>query len=472
MTAALAAMLSGVAFFASAHMGTIWPLAWVAATPVLWLAFGGASVRDAGVWRTALMALIAYLIGRLNLLPVYYNVLPPLTLAAAILLPAIGFAVAVLAARFVHRRLDGLAAAFAFAGMWTAIEYAGAMGPDGATTSIAYGQVGAPWLVQTASLFGMWCITFLIGLVSSAAALALARRRLWPALFAAALFLGNAGYGLWHVRPHSGPQMRVALIDSDELDDAATAADHFAAMNAVALYAGQIDTLAERKPDLYVLPERLAVLGPQWRQQAERRLMQAAKSADATIVGGFALLEKNGSRNAALVFRAGAAQPQVQPQRPHLSWFDRRPQPKPLMTARRIAVALGHDMRFPRLIRADARAHPLLVAVPARDFGDDGYAEARIAIMRSIENGFALARTARDGVLSITDSYGREAGRRESADDTSVTLVKTVALGRGGGFTLYARIGDLFAWVAGALALVLLCWATFKDGRPKRERAA
>ena len=112
-------------------------------------------------------------------------------------------------------------------------------------------------------------------------------------------------------------------------------------------------------------------------------------------------------------------------------------------------------MDFPATLRADAvTAHPTLLAVPAWDFGGDGWWHARLAILRGVENGFALARAANDGLLTLTDAYGRVVALKPSADGGMVTLVGD--LPRGPGRTLHQTIGDGFAWACIAGTLLLL----------------
>src|SRR5207342_332130 len=66
------------------------------------------------------------------------------------------------------------------------------------------------------------------------------------------------------------------------------------------------------------------------------------------------------------------------------------------------------DMDFQAMIRADAAAtRPALFAVPAWDFDRDDWSHARVAVLRSVENGVPMARSARDGLLTLNDRYGR-----------------------------------------------------------------
>jgi apolipoprotein N-acyltransferase len=95
-----------------------------------------------------------------------------------------------------------------------------------------------------------------------------------------------------------------------------------------------------------------------------------------------------------------------------------------------------------------------LFAVPAWDFDQDRWWHARLAIMRGVENGFAVARSAKDGLLTLSDAYGRVIARKDSTPSGMVMLMGD--LPRGPGETLYARIGDAFAWLCLGLAAILV----------------
>jgi len=84
------------------------------------------------------------------------------------------------------------------------------------------------------------------------------------------------------------------------------------------------------------------------------------------------------------------------------------------------------------------------MAVPANDFVKDGWIHARMAVMRGVENGFAVVRSAFNGVQTVSDAQGRVLARASTVRPGMVRLSATVALGPGP--TLYTRIGDVFAW--------------------------
>jgi apolipoprotein N-acyltransferase len=74
----------------------------------------------------------------------------------------------------------------------------------------------------------------------------------------------------------------------------------------------------------------------------------------------------------------------------------------------------------------------------------------RVAAIRGIEGGFAVARTARDGMSALTDPYGRIiAERRNGAQVGELVGQLPPALDSP---PLYVRIGDMFGWMC------LLAW--------------
>jgi apolipoprotein N-acyltransferase len=130
-----------------------------------------------------------------------------------------------------------------------------------------------------------------------------------------------------------------------------------------------------------------------------------------------------------------------------------------LLGARR-AVAICKDLDFQRTLRGDASAAEAqegglgVMLVPAWDFGADGWWHARMAIMRGVEGGYAIVRAASNGLVTISDAHGRVVARRASSRNAYASVIADVAMG--GGETTYLRIGDAFAWIMGALGLMLL----------------
>ncbi|MDE2132980.1 MAG: hypothetical protein KGM97_04625 [Alphaproteobacteria bacterium] len=454
MLALLCAAASAVCFYFSTDLGALWPLAWIAPVPVLWLAFG----KTQG-WTSFFAAWAASVLGGLNLLPAYLGSLPLPVLLIAIVLPGFCFAVSVMGARLVAQRISPLAGVLAFAALWTAWDYLGSLGPNGAAMSPAYSQVGAPFLIQGASVFGLWIVTFLLGFVSAGLAINLATKWALPAFVAVALFAINAGYGAWRIaEAPKTPSVRVGLGVDDHLASATFRADETSALDIVRTYAATAHDLAAQGAELIVFPEKLAVLKPAWRGAALAELETAAHVTHTTIVIGFDDRSAE-RRNDALIFFANGSPPAQYDKRHMVAGLESAfvPGHSSFMLANHTAVAICKDMDFPQMLRSDSVLHPSSFAVPAWDFDQDRWWHARMAAMRGVENGFAVARAAKDGLLTLTDAYGRVIATKRSDADGMVTLVGE--LRRGPGNTPYARIGDAFAWLCLVLACLLPGWA-------------
>ena len=446
------AVLSGVAFYFSIQLGSQWWLAWLAPLPALWFVFGGARW-----WKAVLVCWAAYAIGMCNMIPAYWGELPDAVVISSILLPGFGLAAIALAARVVADRLSPLAGICAFAAIWTSVFYLLSFGPDGTASSWAYSQVGAPVLIQSASLFGISCVSFVLVFVPAGFAMALARGSKVPAIAAALLFVANAGFGYARLaQATSGEVVRVGLGGDDAI--AGYRNDAKFTRKAVANYVAAARSLAAENVSLIVFPEKVAALTAETRGPAIAKLREAARASHATIVIGFDDRSGPIRRNAALIVEPDGT----------VGQYDKRhmvpgledafiPGHGGFMLANHTGVAICKDMDFPRTLRADASRQPTLLAVPAWDFDGDRWWHARLAIMRGVENGFAVARVAKDGLLTLTDAYGRVLAEKPTVPSGMVTLVGD--LPRGPGDTLYRRIGDVFAWAAIALAIGLRGWA-------------
>ncbi len=117
-----------------------------------------------------------------------------------------------------------------------------------------------------------------------------------------------------------------------------------------------------------------------------------------------------------------------------------------------VGAAICHDFDFPALLhQAGVRDLDLLIA-PANDWLLIARLHARMAAVRSIEQGVALLRPTSGGRSFAVDALGRPLA---IVDAPGITLVAEVPLQPRS--TLYGRVGDLFAWlcVAGLLAAIV-----------------
>jgi apolipoprotein N-acyltransferase len=463
------AAVSGVLMFFSMGLagpvapgiGVLWAVALLAPVPVLWFAF-----RAEQGWAAFLVAFAAYALGLCNIIPAYAGVLPPLVLVLAILTPALGFALAMTVARFVMRRVAPVSAVIAFACLWTGFDYLLSLGPNGAASSPAYVQVGMPAMVQIASVFGLWGITFVAGAFAAAVAMFAVTKDRTIAALALGVVALNLGYGAYRLQTApERPTVAIGLAADDALVPLRFKEDGASALKVVKAYADAGKALAQQQAGLIVFPERVAVLKPEWRGVANAELETLAHVGRAAVVMGFDDRDPP-RRNVAQYYFPNGATPIGYAKR-HLvpgleSVFE--PGQKSFMTSDFTGLAVCKDMDFPASLRTEAILQPTLYAVPAWDFDHDGAWHAKLAILRGVENGFAVARAANNGLLSVSDAYGRVIAVKATAGGGMVTLRADVA--RGPGRTPYAAIGDSLAYIALAMSLLLLGVAV---AAPKRE---
>ena len=209
MIAIAAALVSGVMFYLSQGLHDVWALAWFAPVPLLWLAYG-----KAPTWQLVLASVAAILAGALYAFEAY-TMLPPVVVLVVVGPQAVLFPLAIVFARLVDRHAPPLATLFAFPACWTAFEFLSQYAaPNGSFGAFAYSQMSAPVLIQSASLVGLYGVTFLICLFANALAMALSARREW-ALAAGvgfAICAANIAFGLVRLSQPQPETMRVAAI--------------------------------------------------------------------------------------------------------------------------------------------------------------------------------------------------------------------------------------------------------------------
>ena len=448
MTALFCAVLSGAMFYLSQGQDDVWWLTWFAPVPLLWLAYG-----PAGRWQLFVAAVAAYACGQIYIAQTYGEVMPPAAMMVMMFGSAALFAAAILFAQAIWQKLPPAAALLAFPAAWTAIEYGiSLISPHATWGALGYSQVSFPAAIQIASLFGLYAITFTLCLFANA--LALIARRSWkvalPGLAVSALTLV---FGWFQLNQPQGETIHTAMLsDRDGWLKMVKKLD-FAASRAMAeQYALAARAEAQKGARFIVIPETALAADPAWRDQVLAPLAEVARENKATIVTGMVLVKP--WRNTAVSLLPDGSQ-RVYDKRHLLPPAEDKfkPGPGPGLISDARAVAICKDMDFPSTLRNDSQNGIRLMAVPANDFDKDGWIHARMAVMRGVENGFSVVRSAFLGVEAVSDARGRVLARTSTVQPGMVRLSAEVPLGPGP--TLYTRIGDVFAWACLVLSLVL-----------------
>jgi apolipoprotein N-acyltransferase len=441
MKPVLAALTSGVLLYLSQGLNDMWFLAAFALVPILWLAYA-----NVPLWQLILAAMSAWLAGQIYAFQCYGSVSPLLILSG--LLPlTILFPLAAIFARLAQRRTSALVTLFAFPACWTALEYLyGQVAPNGSFGSLAYSQMSAPWLIQSASLLGMYSVTFIICLFANALATALHASLRTGRLLALSLSICAIDLVFGYVRLSRPQPDRVtvsAFVEEGAMLKAYRSDTLDSAVGVSAAYASAIQQAAAQGAQFAVTPEGGIVTRQEWRAAVLAPLLAVAQQTDVQIIAG--IYERVPPADLAVALQAHGA-PRTYAKR-HLVPFletEFAPGHSSGWLGDGRAMEICKDMDFPRTILGDAQYGIRLMGVPAGDFGKDAWLHARMALMRGVENGFAIVRAADEGLLTASDAEGRLIAQKRAASSGMTVLIASLPLGPGR--TFYARIGDAFPW--------------------------
>jgi len=459
----LAVLLSGAMWFGSTGIYHVWLLAWLAPLPLLIVL---PSLRPG---QAALAAWAAAALGASNFVVAYQRALAPGALVALVLVTPLPYVAVALAWRAVARRGGTVATALAYPALVVAAEYlVSLVSPNGTFGSVGYSQADVLAVVQLASVTGLWGISFIVSLVAAALAVAWRGREsrgtrdaglaMAAVPLAAVLLFGAARLV---AAPGGSETVRVGLVAADTSNRPFTRKQD-EALAAVRGYAVRIGALAARDVQLVVLPEKFVGIEPEYAAGAEEALSSSARRYQLTIVAGFNAAGPTGPHNQAVVFGPDG-RIALRYDKIHLVpglEADYVPGTAIGVVPGAIVpsgVAICKDLDFSATGRAYAHAGIGLLLVPAWDFGADAWLHSRMAVLRGVEGGYAVARSASDGLLTVSDARGRIVAEHASASGPEVLVATAVPVGGGG--TFYSRAGEWFAWLCLAIALACVAGA-------------
>ena len=460
----LLALAAGGASAALLYLGTglapIWWALWLAPAPVLALA---PQLRRRAAF---LLSAIAWLIGEMNL----WNYLtrgiqlPVPLILVLLLIPALVFALAVLFTRSFLRRGSLFLAALAFPVCWVAYEYLTEIGsPHSTFGNLGYTQMNSLPVIQIASITGIWGISFVVFLFAGGVAALLsgagkpAQRRAL-AIVIGAIVCATFLFGQWRLRSSPSAQSVAVTLIARDIPMSVYLGPEKQALERLHEYADEIRRATPAGTEVVVLPEKIGRVRESTVPEVDAMFSAAAAATRSAIVLGLVRQTPSAAFNSARFYSpAGKLDanydkhhllPGVEPERPG----DERVlinQP-----SGRWGLQICKDLDFPQLSREYASEGANLLLVPAWDFGLDRWLHARMAVLRAVENGFALARSGRNGLLTLSDNRGRIVAETATVPGRFVSLSGKVNVVRE--TTFYTRTGDWFAWLCVVTFFVLL----------------
>jgi apolipoprotein N-acyltransferase len=454
-----AAILIGVALRFVLNLDPIWWLAWFAPGLLLALAlrFEGWTARGLVVLAAAIGASVNF--GYFRAVMPLPSVLIVLTLQTLLWLLLIGFSRRVVLAFRTGWTI--LALPVITVAVDTALAH---FTPDGNWGGLGYTQADVLPVAQLASLLGVPGMLFVLMLFNSAIALAIhfqleLRGAKVAYAMAATALAATAAFGWWRLQaPVTGPEVGFGIASVDDfIADSASPL----AQGVWSRYDTQVRELASDGARIVLLPEKIDVVSPNEARARQGSLGELAASSHVWLVAGLGVDDAGVRRNEAWWYAPDGRL--VTNYRKHFMAPPEREFvpgsefPTNEIDGLRYGVAICKDMHFASLGRDFAARDAAVMLVPAWDFEVDKRYAMNITKLRGIESGFSIVRSSRDGLLTISDAYGRVLAASDSATLPGTSMVAKVSVGPRVQ-TWYARIGDALGWLCLAAVPLLLAW--------------
>lgn len=399
--------------------------------------------------------------------------------------------------RAITRRVPGVLGSLAFPLAYAVIDYVGSFGPYGSWGAAGYSQYGELALLQLTAVTGLWGVSFLIGWFAAVGNL------MWESgwkpgpgvragsafLIVVALILFGGGLRLTAFAPHSST-VRVASL---------SAMPHGTPDALQQLIGGKAtaDDLAQIREWAKPIDDDLLRRADEAASSGARIVFWAEGNAP-VLKGDEAALLAQGSQLAArdkiylgmalAVWVPAAARVlqnelvMIEPDGA-IAWHYRKAHPVPgdeaamsaLSDGRlrvvdtpfgRLSTAICFDADFPQTVRQAGLLHADVVLNPSNEWPAIDPWHTQMASVRAIEDGVSIVHQASHGLSAAFDYQGRRLAAVDYFRSAGATMIADVPIQ--GVRTLYARLGDWFAWVciAGLLALIATALARRPSLRP------
>ena len=455
-----AGLASAAFFYFGTGLHPIWWMLWLAPVPVLAVA---PRFRAGSAF---LLGLIAWLIGETNQWNYvrHYIELPAQIAAPYFVIPAAVFGLSVLFVRSFLRRGSLFAASLAFPVYWVAYEYLSAsVSPHSTWGNLAYAQMNFLPVIQIASITGIWGISFVVFLFAGATAALLSgagkpRQRCALAIAVGIVICAVFVFGEWRLQSNPSTEPVAVTLIAKDVPMSVYLGSEEQALELLREYADEVRRVTPSGTQIVVLAEKIGRVSQNKLGEVDALFSSAASATHAAINLGVVRRTPSGAFNSSRLYSANGKLeanydkhhlvPGVEPEKTG----DKRVALD--QASGRWGLQICKDMDFPRLSREYASEGANLLLVPAWDFNLDRWLHARMAVLRAVENGFALARSARNGLLTVSDNRGRILVEVATVPDRFVSVSGKANVAREK--TFYARTGDWFAWFCVAMFVALV----------------
>jgi apolipoprotein N-acyltransferase len=457
---------AGLVSAAFAYLGTglhpIWWALWLAPIPVLAIAprLHGSAAFFLGA--------IVWLIGEMNQWKYVTRAieLPPHITILYFVVPAVVFGFGVLFVRGFIRRGSLFLASLAFPVYWVAYEYLTAMAsPHSTWGNLAYTQMNCLPAIQIASITGIWGISFIVFLFASTVAALLTGAGKPSQRRALAITVGLVVcvvlvFGEWRLKRNPSAEPVAVTLIAKDVPMSLYLGTEAQALELLREYADEVRRITPAGTQVVVLPEKIGRLSESALPEVDALFSSVATTTRSAIVLGLVRRTPSAAFNSSRFYSSnGKLEANYDKHHLLLGVEPEKPGDKRVILDQpsgRWGLQICKDMDFPKLSREYATDGANLLLVPAWDFNLDRWLHARMAVLRAVENGFALARSARNGLLTLSDSRGRILAETATLPSRFVSITGKVNVASEE--TFYTRTGDWFAWLCIATFVILLAY--------------
>jgi apolipoprotein N-acyltransferase len=464
-----AGLASAVFFYLGTGLYPSWWALWLAPVPVLAIA---PRLRGRAAF---LLGAIAWFLGEMNQWNyVRYEMELPLPITILYLVvPAVIFGFGVLFVRSFIRRGSLFLASLAFPAYWVTCEYLTAIAsPHSTWGNLAYTQMNFLPVIQIAAVTGLWGISFIVFLfTATAGALLSGAGKPWQrrALVITVGFVVCAAlvFGKWRLQANPSAQPVAVTLIARDVPMSVYLGSEEQALELLREYADEVRHVTPAGTQAVVLPEKIGRVSESALAEVDSLFSSAATATRAAIVLGLVRKTTSGGFNSSRLYSTDGKL-EANYDKHHLvpRVETEKPGNKRVIIdepSGRWGLQICKDMDFPKLSREYATEGANLLLVPAWDFNLDRWLHARMAVLRAVENGFALARSARNGLLTLGDNRGRILAEAATVPGRFVSISGKLNVAREQ--TFYTRAGDWGAWVCVAVFVSLLAFQLFAQPR-------
>jgi apolipoprotein N-acyltransferase len=309
-------------------------------------------------------------------------------------------------------------------------------------------------MIQIASITGLWGISFIVFLFAGTIAALLSgagnpRQRCTLAIAVGFVVCAVLVFGKWRLQSNpSAKSLAVTLIAKD-VPMSVYLGTEDQAVELLHQYADEVRRVTPSGTQAVVLPEKIGRVSESALREVDALFSSAATATRAAIVLGLVRRTPSAAFNSSRFYSPDGRME---------ANYDKHHLVPGMESEKRWGLQICKDLDFPALRRAYAEGANLML-VPAWDFNLDRWLDSRMAVLRAVENGFALARSARNGLLTLSDNRGRILAEVATVDGRFVLITGKVNVERGE--TFYTRSGDWFAWLCVVTFVLLVAYRVY-----------